>query len=155
MTKKWYDFDVDNESLDECRDRKLRQCPTLNPAELEVLRQCRMTVWDGNVASKAARNSLASKGLIVRYNGWQVITKEGMTVLDTLGEMRDDRWPKWIRMKFVRAFHCGDELCTAFHFKCPGCGREASVDARTVTDVFSVSCNDDEETKFLVDGRGL
>lgn len=91
---KWYEFDSDNESLDECRDRRLSQCPILSGPELEVLRQCRMTIWDGNVVSKAARNSLTDKGLLVRWNGWQVITKEGMAVLDTLGEMRDDRWPK-------------------------------------------------------------
>lgn len=90
----WYEFDVDNESLDECRDRRLQQCPVLNGAELEVLRQCRMTIWDGNVVSKAARSSLVDKGLVTRWNGWQVITKEGMAVLDTLGEMRDERWPK-------------------------------------------------------------
>jgi hypothetical protein len=90
----WYRFDIDNESLDECRDRRLRECPVLSPPELEVLRQCRMTIWDGNVVSKHARNLLNQKGLIVRWNGWQVITQEGMAVLDTLGEMRDDRWPK-------------------------------------------------------------
>ena len=57
-------------------------------------RQCRMTIWDGNVVSKGARDLLFSKGLITRYNGWQVITIEGMAVLDAIGEMRDDRWPK-------------------------------------------------------------
>lgn len=91
--KKWYEFDEDNESLDECRDRRLRECPLVSPAELEVLRQCRMTIHDGNVVSKAARDILNRKGLITRWNGWQVVTQEGIAVLDTLGEMRDDRWP--------------------------------------------------------------
>lgn len=91
---KWYEFDDSNESLEECRDRRLRQCPTLSGPELEVLRQCRMTIWDGNVSSKGARDALNTKGLITRWNGWQVVTKEGMAVLDTLGEMRDERWPK-------------------------------------------------------------
>jgi hypothetical protein len=90
----WYEFDEKNESLDECRDRRLRTCPMLTAPELEVLRQCRMTIWDGNVVSKRARDSLNGKGLITRWNGWQVITREGMALLDTLGEMRDDRWPK-------------------------------------------------------------
>ena len=89
---KWYEFDVDHESLDECRDRRLQQCPLLNGAELEVLHQCRKTIWDGYIVSKSARNRLTDKGLITRWNGWQVITQEGMAVLDTLGEMRDDRW---------------------------------------------------------------
>ena len=92
--KPWYEFDPESESLDECRDRRLLQCPVLSGAELDVLRQCRMTIWDGNVASKAARNSLEGKGLITSFNGWQVVTREGMAVLDILGEMRDDRWPK-------------------------------------------------------------
>lgn len=87
----WYEFNPDVESINECRDRRLRECPMLSPAELEVLRQCRITVWDGNISSKSARGSLADKGLIVRWNGWQVITQEGMAVLDTLGEMRDER----------------------------------------------------------------
>lgn len=93
MTIPWYRL-RDDESVDEFRDRKLRECPVLSGPELEVLRQCRMTIWDGNVVSKAARNSITDKGLIVRYNGWQVITIEGMAVLDALGEMRDERWPK-------------------------------------------------------------
>ena len=84
----WYEFDVDNESLDQCRDRRLRQCPTLSPAEMEVLRQCRTAIWDGNVVSKSARSSLVSKGLVTRFNGWQVITQEGLAVLDTLGELK-------------------------------------------------------------------
>lgn len=89
----WYDM-RDDESLDECRSRRLLECPVLSGAELEVLRQLRMTVWDGNVVSKSARDSLVSKGLAVRCNGWQVITREGMAILDTLGEMRDERWPR-------------------------------------------------------------
>lgn len=91
-TKKWYEFDPEVESVDECRDRRLRQCPVLSGAELEVLRQCRKTIWDGYIASKVSRDSLVYKGLVTRWNGWQVITQEGMAVLDTLGEMRDDRW---------------------------------------------------------------
>ena len=87
--KPWYEFNPDNGGLYECR---LKQCPLLSSAELEVLRQCRRTIWDGNVASKIARDSLNNKKLITRWNGWQVITREGMAVLDTLGEMRDDRW---------------------------------------------------------------
>jgi hypothetical protein len=83
--------------MSERTDKLLLECPLLGGAELEVLRQCRMTVWDGNVVSKQARSSLADKGLIVRYEGWQVITREGLKVLDALGELRDDRWPrpKW------------------------------------------------------------
>ena len=89
----WYDL-RDGESLNECRDRRLRECPILTPVELEALRQLRMTVWDGNLISKSARDSLVDRGFAVRCNGWQVITREGMAILDTLGEMRDERWPR-------------------------------------------------------------
>jgi hypothetical protein len=88
----WYDFDVNNETLDECRDRRLKQCPVLSEAELEVLRQCRITIWDGNISSKTARDSLVAKNLVTKWNGWQVITKEGMAVLDTLGEMAKENF---------------------------------------------------------------
>ena len=84
----WYEFNPDVESLDECHDRRLQQMPLLNGAELEVLRQCRKATWDGNLVSKAARSSLIQKGLVTAFNGWQVITKEGLAVLDTLGEMK-------------------------------------------------------------------
>ena len=92
-TLPWYSL-RDDESVNEARDRRLLEMPLLSPCEHEVLRQCRMTVWDGNVASKSARDSLYAKGLITRWNGWQVLTQEGMAVLSTLGEMEDDRWPR-------------------------------------------------------------
>lgn len=89
----WYDL-RDGESINECHDRRLLQMPMLTGVQLEVLRQLRMTVWDGNIISKSARDWLVSNGYAVRCNGWQVITREGMAILDTLGEMRDERWPR-------------------------------------------------------------
>lgn len=89
----WFEMQ-DDESLDECRSRRLMQCPVLSGADLEVLRQCRMIIWDGNVVSKSARDLIVRKGLACRWNGWQVITRDGMAVLDTLGEMKDERWPR-------------------------------------------------------------
>jgi hypothetical protein len=92
-TEPWYHL-REGESIEEARDRRLCEMPVLSPAEHEVLQQCRMTVWDGNVVSKRARDELFHKGLITRWNGWQVITQEGMAILSTLGEMSDDRWPR-------------------------------------------------------------
>lgn len=89
----WYALRED-ESVLEARDRRLLEMPVLTPQALEVLRQCRSTVWDGNVVSKTQRDELYALGLITRWNGWQVITQEGMAVLSTLGEMDDDRWPR-------------------------------------------------------------
>jgi hypothetical protein len=85
---KWYEFDIENETPAEARDRRLMQCPPLNHGELEVLRQCKTTVWDGYVISKQARDNLYKRGLILRWNGWQIITLEGLAVLHTLGELR-------------------------------------------------------------------
>ena len=81
---KWYDDLPDAES-------KLR-APRLTATQLEVLTQTRKTTWDGYVISKAARNELVNLGLVTRCNGWQVITREGMAVLDVYGLMADDRW---------------------------------------------------------------
>lgn len=87
---KWFEFDPARESLDECRDRRLMQMPTLSSAEMEVLKQCMHPVWDGNVASKAARTDLVRKGLVVRFNGWQIVSQEGLALLEQLG-LLDDR----------------------------------------------------------------
>jgi hypothetical protein len=69
-------------------DRRLMRMPVLSGAEMEVFRKCRTATWDGNIPSKIARDQLARKGLLVRYNGWQVVTKEGLAVLDTLKELK-------------------------------------------------------------------
>lgn len=88
MSQPWYVYDSENESLAECRDRRLRQCPLLTPAELEVLRQLRKATWDGNLVSKTARSSLIQRGFAVKWNGWQVISAEGLAILETLGELK-------------------------------------------------------------------
>lgn len=84
----WYEFQPTIESLQECRDRRLMQMPAISPVELEVLDQCKQSTWDGNIISKTARNSLFDKHLIIRFNGWQVVTKEGLAILDTLGRLK-------------------------------------------------------------------
>lgn len=72
------------------RDGRLAKIPLLSPIELEVLRQLRMTTWDGNLVSKTGRDSLVRRGLAIRFNGWQVVSAMGLTILETLG-MLDDR----------------------------------------------------------------
>lgn len=88
----WFDWDADNEIHEVYRDRLLMRMPALNSGQLDVLRQCRKTIWDGNVASKSARDFLCGEELVTRWNGWQVITRKGMALLDVLGDMNDDRW---------------------------------------------------------------
>ncbi len=88
MSKPWYVFDNENESLAECRDRRLRQCPLLTGTELEALRQLRTATWDGNLISKTARSELVHRGFAVKWNGWQVISAEGLAILETLGELK-------------------------------------------------------------------
>ena len=91
--KPWYQWDSEGESLPECYDRRLMSAPILTPAELEQLHQLRTITWDGNVISKAARTSLHKKGLVVRFNGWQVVSEEGMAVLSVLGKLNDREYP--------------------------------------------------------------
>jgi hypothetical protein len=80
----WYDLN------DEAARRML--CPKLTAIQLEVLWQLRITVWDGYLISKMARNELVGRGLATRLNGWQVITREGLAVLDFYGLLKDDRY---------------------------------------------------------------
>lgn len=86
----WWEFLPDTESLDECRARRLMQMPTLSPVEIEALRQLKTATWDGNLISKSARSALVKKGLVIEFNGWQVVSQEGLAVLETLGYL-DDR----------------------------------------------------------------
>jgi hypothetical protein len=85
--RKWYEFDPEAESLEECRDRRLMQCPMLTSVEIEQLKQLLTATWDGNLCSKLARSSLIGKGLAVKFDGWQVISAEGLAVLHTLNGM--------------------------------------------------------------------
>ena len=80
----WYD------SNDEAARRVL--CPKLTAVQLDALWQLRITVWDGYLISKTARNELVDLGLAVRLNGWQVITRKGLAVLDVYGLLKDDRY---------------------------------------------------------------
>ena len=81
----WFDFNPEVESLEECRDRRLLQMPQLTPIQLKALVQLTHAVWDGYLISKQARSDLIDMGLVTKWNGWQVITREGLAVLETLG----------------------------------------------------------------------
>lgn len=85
----WYEY-RDDLSIDENRDRRLMTMPVLSSGELEVLKQCQHPCWDGNVASKHHRDLLYSKGLIVRFNGWQICSLAGLAMLVEL-KILDDR----------------------------------------------------------------
>lgn len=81
----WMDWDPDKESLDDCKDRRVLQCPhTLDGAEVAALKQLVVTTWDGDLVSKSARTSLLKKGLVTQWNGYQVITREGLATLQVM-----------------------------------------------------------------------
>lgn len=84
MMLHWTDFDSDKESLEECRDRRLMTMPRLTSVQLDALVQLTRAVWDGCLLSKQARSDLIDMGLVTKWNGWQVITREGLAVLETL-----------------------------------------------------------------------
>lgn len=88
----WYDWDDDNETLEERQAIRRAQCPRLTANQLEALWQLRMTVWDGYLISKTTRDELVTMGLAGRLNGWQFITREGMAVLYVYGLLEDDRY---------------------------------------------------------------
>jgi hypothetical protein len=88
----WYDVIDEEIAVKDYKAIRLRNCPRLTAMQLEALWQLRMTVWDGYLISKTARDQLVDKGLVARCNGWQFITREGMCVLDTYGLLKDDRY---------------------------------------------------------------
>ncbi len=88
----WYDWDSENETLEMADARRRASCPRLTATQLEALWQLRMTVWDGYLISKSARDYLVDMGLAQRLNGWQFITRNGMAVLDVCKLLEDDRY---------------------------------------------------------------
>lgn len=70
-------------------DEQLGLIPLLNRTELEQLQQLQKPVWDGYVISKYNRDLLWDKGLIDRWNGWQIVSIYGLAVLDTLGLIKE------------------------------------------------------------------
>jgi len=88
----WYDWDSDNESHEAVEARRRKLCPRLTASQLPALWQLRMTIWDGYVISKTARNQLIALGLAARLNGWQFITREGMAVLDVYGLLENEQY---------------------------------------------------------------
>ena len=83
----WYEMQ-DGESPVEAEDRRLLSMPILDAAERDTLYACRQACWDGNLPSKRGRDSLFRKGLIVKYQGWQVVSAEGLAWLVVMKRVR-------------------------------------------------------------------
>lgn len=58
---------------------------SLNSAAQEVMMQMFLfgPVWDGNLISKSGRNELVDHGMAFRTDGWQSLTREGLTIAVT------------------------------------------------------------------------
>jgi hypothetical protein len=52
---------------------------------LETLLECLQITWDGDLISKTDRDELVNKGLIVRSNGYNIISAKGIEYLEQLG----------------------------------------------------------------------
>ena len=52
---------------------------------LETLIQCLRIVWDGDLCSKADRDDFVNKGLIIRSNGYNIISAKGIEYLEQIG----------------------------------------------------------------------
>ena len=52
---------------------------------LETLIKCLQITWDGDLISKLDRDDLVNKGLIVKSNGYNIISAKGIEYLDQLG----------------------------------------------------------------------
>jgi hypothetical protein len=88
----WYDWDADEEPYEAVEVRRKELCPRLTAVQLEVLWQLRVTVWDGYLISKTARDELFDLDLVDCLQGWQFITRKGMAVLDCYRLIEDDRY---------------------------------------------------------------
>jgi hypothetical protein len=69
----------------------------LDGAELDTLLACRKVTYDGDVPSKSGRDSLYDKELIVRWNGFQVVSRKGLALLEIMGKLQE-----MDRMKLVK-----------------------------------------------------
>jgi len=69
---------------------RLGLLPLLTQIEIDQLSQLQIPTWDGNVLSKSTRNNLWQKGLIDRWNGYQIVNIYGFAVLETLGLIRKE-----------------------------------------------------------------
>ena len=87
----WYDWLDDDETWQQVIARRRLSCPhKLSAGQLEALTQLRKTTWDGYLISKQARSELVALGLVVKIQGWQVISREGLAVLDVCGLLENE-----------------------------------------------------------------
>lgn len=91
----WNPWNPEQETLEECRDRRFLSAPILNGAEIDTLLACRKVTFDGDVPSKVGRDSLCKMGLIVRWNGFQVVSQHGLAMLEILGKL-DEMSQMWL-----------------------------------------------------------
>jgi hypothetical protein len=59
--------------------------PMLDEGELQQLAQLQRATLDCYLFSAFNRGLLVQKGLATRYDGWNIATRLGLAVLDTLG----------------------------------------------------------------------
>lgn len=53
----------------------------LNCPHIEVLAQCTVLTWDGDLISSNSAKALADEGKIVRFEGFNIITLKGLDIL--------------------------------------------------------------------------
>jgi len=64
--------------------------------ELHLLLMLRRgPVWDGNLPSKTARDTLLKAHLIWRCSGFQFLSDDGVKTLVGLGFLDEDTWNQW------------------------------------------------------------
>ncbi len=90
LLQPWYIWDSERETLEQADDRREQRVKALKltGAEKEQLSQLRTATWDGNLISKTARTSLIELGLVVKYQGWQVVSQEGLAVLEIMEDLK-------------------------------------------------------------------
>jgi len=59
----------------------------LSGAEKDVILQLRAVRWDGYLASKTGRDGLVTRGLAIRYEGFNALSEHGLILLQALGKL--------------------------------------------------------------------
>jgi len=86
----WWIWDSENESIETANERRTQKIKELNLSsmQMDALKQLTSVVWDGYLISKSARYDLMDKGLVVKVQGFQVISQQGLAVLEHLELLR-------------------------------------------------------------------
>ena len=89
----WFIWEDEVETLEQARERRQAAVSKLlsqfTSADRDALRQLQKATWDGDLVSKTGRDKLIEMGLAIQYQGWQVVSLEGLAVLEISKQLKE------------------------------------------------------------------